>query len=496
MENEKKITWVLGDIKGLYIDFKTQTIGYHDKEIHLEFLQCQLIDFMLTNPSGFVTTREISESPELFSVNLSKYISDIKKKSLSLIQPTLIDMDPDQIFDLIIEKKTVMGRRGYRIRTELTDIFEEKEEESNTSEVTSIEPDDISEESKKEEEEIEIPHHDFKDYLQNNWMPLFIFVFILLSISLLLDATKIHGGDTIAMMINMPFAISFFGLCLLSMLPIIAGIYIDVPISCQKYAESKGISSKDLKKAEIHDIAMYKVPRFDNSKQNVTFFAICNITGAFALASEILYVKSIPGLDRVLLEQNHDVPFFIMAAVACFVALFNNYALQTKISPIRYPDDFMLSNFHAFFNTIWLSLSIFICSAVLYTFASNSFFYGKASTEITSSYVIMFLSILCYLWFSSDSPGAEQIDSISKNNFISGAPIMAVFSTIYTLFNFKLTIPCLISLILGPCCIALQFLYLSKHKKSDSVKMYQLYTSFFSIMAICVILILIISAFI
>lgn len=166
------------------------------------------------------------------------------------------------------------------------------------------------------------------------------------------------------------------------------------------------------------------------------------------------------------------------------------------MSPLRYPDDFMLSNFHAFLNTIWLSISIFICSAVIYTFASSSFFYGKASTEITSSYIIMFLSIICYLWFSSDSPGAEQIDSISKNNFISGAPIIAIFSTVYTIFNFELTIPCIVSLLLGPCCVILQFLYYKKRRKDGSIKAHQLYTSFFSIMAISVILILIVSSFV
>lgn len=514
MENNTRITWVIGDIEGFYIDFNTQTLGYRNKEIHLEFLQCELFKFMLTIPGGYVTSEDVAASAELFSINLSKYISDIKRKCLSLLQTQLVDLDADIIFGQIIEKKTIVGRRGYRLRTELTDIFAADETaempatdslsldgavSTATSAVaasvegvetkTATDVQELLSSTDKPKPEV----HNLKWYFENNWLQLFIFVFAIMVIGLICDSMGITTEDAISQVLRLPFAIIFAVLCLMSLLPIIGGKFFDVPVAVKEYAKKNNIEYKDVPKARYHDIAMYEVPRFDNSKHHVFFFSLCNLTGAFTIAAELLYAQTTSGIEEVLTSNHQNMVFFFVTLFACFVAIYNNYSLQTVISPMRNADNYILSRAHSFFNTIWLSLAISLGCFVLYILGSYAFFYGSASLEISSSYVIMLLSLYCYLWFSSDSPGAEEIDSISKSNFITGVPALAVFSTIFTIVCFKPDLPCFISLFSAVFFLVLWVYYLRKHKKTDTFRMHLFFTSFFSVMSICVIVMILLN---
>lgn len=446
MEKLAKITWSTGDIKGFYIDFGTQAIGYKTKEVHLEFLQCQLLHFMLNIPGGYITTSDITNDPELFSINLSKYISDLKRKILSLIQPQLIEMDPDAIMEQVIEKKTIHGKRGYRLRTELTDILNDDEHE------VIIEP-VVTE---------KVPH-DFKWYFHHNWLPIFIFIFLIMAINLTVDSLGITSIDIITHIINTPFATMCAELYLLSILPVIAGISIDAP----------------------HN--------FDNSKKHISFFLLCNITGAFTLSALMLYAKSITGLKDSLYDENHTIALFFMVLFAFFVAFYNNYMLQTTISTARDSDHYKLTHAHAFLNTIWLSLSISVGCFTLYSVINFVFDNGRQCLSITSPYVIMLIACYCYMWFSSDSPGAEEIDSVSKNNFVTGAPIIALFSTIITLVCYETTIYCLMSFLINIAFMVVWGMYFIKHRKSEGLKANHFFTSFFNVMSICAIVMLIIN---
>lgn len=488
MENSSKITWVIGDIEGFFIDFNTQSMGFAGKEVHLEFLQCELFRFMLSIPGGYVTSDNVADSDELFSINLSKYISDIKRKCLSLLQPQLVDLDPDTIFGQIIEKKTVVGRRGYRLRTELTDIF------SSSVEAEAVEDNKEAEAGKEVTEEKAIPEaHNLKWYFEHNWVQLFIFAFAIMVIGLICDSMGITTEDAIAHVLKMPFAIIFVLLCLLSQLPIIGGCFFDVPMAVKEYAVRNNIDYKTIAKARYHDIAMYEVPRFDNSRHHVFFFSFCNLTGAFTIAAELLYAQTTSGIEEVLTSNHQNMVFFFVTLFACFVALFHNYSLQTVFSPMRDADNYILSRVHAFFNTIWLSLAIALGSFVLYILGSYAFFYGSSSMKITSSYVIMLLSLYCYLWFSSDSPGAEEIDSISKSNFITGVPALTVFSTVFTIVCFEPSLPCFVA-IFGTVLFAIMwFYYIRKHRQADTFRMHMFFTSFFSVMSICVIVMILLN---
>lgn len=106
---------------GFYVDLDTQTVGFGDRQKHLEFLQIRLIHFLLVHPDRYITSKDIDSDPDIFSINLSKYIYEIKNKSTAVIAPSVNGEERDRLFEQILDKKTVNGKRGYRLRIELTD---------------------------------------------------------------------------------------------------------------------------------------------------------------------------------------------------------------------------------------------------------------------------------------------------------------------------------------------------------------------------------------
>ena len=483
MKNEHRITWVSGTANGFYIDFETQTIGYSDKEVHLEYLQTRLLRFMLSSTGGYVTPHDISTDSELFSINLSKYIHGIKTKCLSLLK-TSDDDDADALFDQIIEKKTINGKRGYRLRTELTDVLDDV-----TSEVKEDKP--LEPVAGPDEAKRDMPS--FRRYMSNNWLALFIYLFLVLCTVLLLDSVHITAEYLLIKIIDIPFGFTFIALCILSMLPVIGGLFADVPLALKEYEKKKGVKKNDLNAEKIHEIAMNLVPRFDNSREHVIFFSLCNITGAFTVASELLYIKSIPGIYEYLSDPSRDYFYIVTIAAGCFVALFNNYSLQTSKSPTRCEDDFILTRVHAFLNLIYLSVSLALGCSLAYTFLSYRFFHNSNAVVITPAYIVMILSMYCYLWFSSDSPAAKQIDSVSKNNFLSGLPVLAAFTTVYTFLCFTPDLVCILSILTAPVFLLLWFACLIRRKKENTIKLHYFVSSFFSILAIAIIVMLLLN---
>lgn len=484
MRNEHRITWVSGPAAGFFIDFENQLIGFSDKEESINRLQTRLLFFMLSSPGGFVTEKELAMDPEIFSISLSRYISDIKKKTINICKNADTAVEPDQVFEQIIEKRKTYGNTGYRLRTELTDILDEVT--SETPVTATVE--EVHEETVKDPLPLGM-----KRYVKYNWMPLFIYSFLILGVILSLDSLKITAESLLVRIANIPFGFAFLALALLSALPVAGGVFIDVPMAVNEYVRKKGITKKDLSSDQIHEIAMRIIPRFDNSREHVIFFLLCNFTGAFTVASVLLYVKSIPGLLEYLSSDSRDYAYIIVFVAGCLVALFNNYSLQTTESPTRCADDFILSRAHSFLNLVYLSVCLSLGGTLIYTFLSYRFFYNNGAVVITPAYIVMVLSAYCYLWFSSDSPSARKIDSISKNNFITGLPIAAVITTVYTVLCFRPDIVCVISLLTAPVFVLLWIVCFLRRRKENTLKLYYFVSSFFSIMAIAVIVMLILN---
>ena len=494
MNNNKRITWISGKASGLYIDLNNQTVGFSGNEKSLNRLQTRLISFMASESDGFVTANDTSRDPELFSIDYLKYISSIKSVIRGVIRASDKTCDPEEIVDQVFEKRKEYGNTGYRIRLEQTDykaevISEDISDDTESCDIAAAEP-AITVEEPEDTPAKKSFSSTMRTYFENNWFPLFIYSFLILGLILLLDGLKTAPSSLILKLTKIPFGITFAGLTVISVLPVLGGLLIDVPLALRKYAKTKGVSVKDLDPDLIHEIAMYTVPRFDNSKEHILFFLLCNLTGTFTVASVLLYAKSIPGITEYLMRADHNYAYLIITIAGCFVALINNFMLQTGKSSSRSPKTYILSRVHAFFNLIHLSITLPLISALLYTFLSYRFNSTGNTAVITPAYIVMTVSACCYLWFSSDSPAARKIDSVSKHNFIAGLPVTVAFSTIYTIMCFVPGPVCIISLIVNLLFLLPWTVTLIKQKKAHALKLNYFVLSFFSVMAISVIVML------
>ena len=493
MKNEHRITWVSGPATGFYIDFDNQKIGYSGTEKSLNRLQTRLLHFMLSSPGGFVTASDTEKDNELFSIDFLKYISAIKSAIKTLWKAAGKEDEAGELTDQIFEKRSTYGSTGYRLRTELTDELEDiTSETSEPAPTADLNPVPASEQPSEQEPASVTKTGMLKKYFENNWLQLFLYVFLILGLVLLFDSFHITVESLLVKIVSIPFGFTFLIIALLSALPVLGGLFIDVPVALKAFEKKKGISKKDLDAGTVHEIAMKTIPRFDNSREHVLFFLICNLTGAFTVASVLLYVKSIPGLTDYLSGMGRDYAYVFTILAGCIVALLSNYGLQTSNSPTRCADNYILSRAHAFMNLIYLSAALPFAGSLIYTFLSYRFNSGSTAV-ITPAYIVMVLSAYCYLWFSSDSPAARKIDSISKNNFISGLPVVFIFTTIYTVLCFVPDTVCIVSLLTAPAFLLLWLVCFLKRRKENTLKLYYFVSSFFSVMAISVIVMLILT---
>ena len=480
MESKQIVRWIRGEAVGFYVDLDTQTVGFGDRQKHLEFLQIRLIHFLLVHPDRYITSKDIDSDPDIFSINLSKYIYEIKNKSTAVIDPSVNGEERDRLFEQILDKKTVNGKRGYRLRIELTDY----DINPGTEQIIT----DTDSEAVNLLPRITPHTQSFNSYLRNNWLPLFIYLFLILTCILLYDFMGISSGELLSHVITAPFGIVFLVLCVLAVLPIAGGLFIDVPLALKNHSLDNDDSSASTIEGK-HKIAMYLHPRFDNSPEHIKFFLLANLTGAFTVAAEILYASKVSGINDFIENPSLGSSLSVILIVSCLVALSNNYSLQTKESPSRVPANYLLSRAHAFLNLIYLTLTVFTQSSLVYMMLIYRFGSSGRTIGLTPAYTIMLISACCYLWFTSDSPGALDIDSVSSNNFIAGIPLINLFSILYTISCFTLDATCILSLACSLFFLIMWGVWLIKRQQS----LHGFYTSVFSFMAVCVISLLIIN---
>ena len=128
----------------------------------------------------------------------------------------------------------------------------------------------------------------------------------------------------------------------------------------------------------------------------------------------------------------------------------------------------------------------------LLTFRFTSGF--DSDRGLDSTFIIMMMSFYSYLWFSSDSPMAEKLDSVSSANFLAGMPILVVISGIYIIYVFDGSVNCFMAILMTLIALALWITYLLQRKKAHTVNFIKLLTSFFSVIAGISILMIIISS--
>ena len=479
-ENHYKLIWTSGELEGFYIDFKYQEIGYRENgPERIEFRKLQIIKYLLEHSTEYITGTQINLTEELNSIDLPKSISSIKASILKALNPVFDKDKASDLYNLIIDKHRINGQMGYKLLTSDA-VLSNVDEAENHQIVASIDTyADKSDNSYAEES---------FSYIQKNWFMLFIFSYIILMILFILKANDISFGELFMHLVTLPLKTSLL-ICLLGgMIPVFAGLIIDTPYALIAKHIKTG---KKADISEYYHIVTHEEERFDLSMQHVSFFAICNLTGAITTATVILFVKRIPNFDTYISKSSMNTPLFIITFAAIFVALYNNYMLQTKYVPIRNNHNYILTRAHAFFNFFWLTFSISVSCGLLFAFLLFRISSSYATPDsLDSSFLIMILAAYSYLWFSADSPLAKDIDSISKDNFVSGAPVLAFFSILYTILCFDMSMTCILSFVVNILVLAVWYIVVKKRKNIGVIRFI---TSFFSVIAVFVILMLVLN---
>ena len=128
----------------------------------------------------------------------------------------------------------------------------------------------------------------------------------------------------------------------------------------------------------------------------------------------------------------------------------------------------------------------------LMTFRFTSGF--NSDNGLDSAFIIMMMSFYSYLWFSSDSPMAEKMDSISNANFLAGIPVLVVMSVMYIIYVFDGSMNCYMAILMTLIALILWITYLLQRKKDHTLNFIKIMTSFFSVIAGISILMIIISS--
>lgn len=511
-DNQERIIWFSSHeederLNGFYMDFTHQIIGYKDFSEHLEYRKMFLLEYMYDNKNIYINSVQTEQLEQLNSINLPKYISNIKSKIIKILSNYYDKSECEELFTKIIDKNKINGKLGYKLNADFSEdaryssiqdsdknyveddnsytpnseyeannsksnseFYSETDIQYNNSDILLDVTDSVTSESSPKSITDEIT-----TYLKNNWLPLFILFYGGIMIVLFFMSEKISLGELFNILLGTPMHRILIAFLSISMLPIILGIIIDTPIA---FYTSK-ISNKKLR-----EVLFSPNERFDASPIHIFFFSMCNLTGALSAVSMIFFVKGAKGYHDYLLLPSHRIPFALIMCGSLITSLYNNFSLQTKVHPARNNKNYLLNRFHAFFNTINLFVLISISCCMMYAFLAMIFRAGiKSAGKLDSSFIIMMMSLYAYLWFTAESPMAKKLDSVSRFNFLSGVPVLSIMSIIYIIFAFDGSINCILTIIITLTIFMFWLFDSMQQKRADTLNIRKVSTSFFSIIA-------------
>ena len=511
-DNQEKIIWFSSHeederLNGFYMDFSHQLIGYKDFSEHLEYRKMYLLEYMYDNKNIYINSVQTEQLEQLNSINLPKYISNIKSKIINILSNYYDKSECEELFAKIIDKNKINGKLGYKLNADFSEdaryssiqnsdknyveddnsyspnseyeannsksnseFYSETDIQYNNRDIQLDVTDSVTSESFQKSITDEIT-----TYFKNNWLPLFLLFYGGIMVILFFMSEKINIGRLFDVFLDAPMHIILTIFLSISMLPIILGIFIDTPIA---FYTSK-ISDKKLR-----EVLFSPNERFDASPIHIFFFSMCNLTGALSAVSMLFFVKGTKGYHDYLLLPSHRIPFALIMCGSLITSLYNNFSLQTKTHPARNNKNYILNRFHAFFNTINLFVLISISCCMMYAFLAMSFRSGiKSAGRLDASFIIMMMSLYAYLWFSAESPMAKKLDSVSRFNFLSGVPVLSIMSIIYIIFAFDGSINCILTIIITLTIFVFWLFDSMQQKKADTLNVRKVSTSFFSIIA-------------
>ncbi|MBQ8007204.1 MAG: hypothetical protein IJ245_06205, partial [Lachnospiraceae bacterium] len=439
-------------------DFLNQEIGFRDYPAErLEYRKIKVLLFLLEHSGEYVTNSNLQLSSELNSVDLPKTISSIKSHIVNLLSYQYDKEYSVQLFSNIIDKHKVNGYMGYNLITKSLSVGDTDTVASAIEEVIPEIAKNIPEPSESSEiSQVTTPT--IQDYFRNSWLSLFLIAYLIITFFLVIDHYNIGLNQIVSHLTNIPFVFVSLILMISAFIPIILGKYVD------------------------------RGNKFDTSKLHVHTFLLSNITGALTCLSLINYFRHIPTADEYLNHHNEQLPISFILFIGLAVALLMNFNLCTKPSEGRRGTDYYLKNLHAISNVIFVTFILFLSCSLIYILLKLCFVY-HIKTGIYSSLAVVMMSSYLYLWFTSISPAANDLDSVSRSNFDTGIPLLSVVVLIYIFMNFSVSMPCIISICVILLGMAAWLIYIFKKRSELHLK---LLGSLFNIMAAAVIISIII----
>ncbi len=521
-----RLAWIGGSLDGFYIDFLHQEVGYKDKPAeHIERMKMHILMYMLEHPGEYITGPALNQIEEFNSVELSKNISSVRSFIVKALLHSFAEEDAKELATLVIGRKKVNGHMGYCLLTEQAELVQidassenaplnirvvhadefdtyhkenEESEEENTShkEQEELKEEQASrikyEESKEEKGDTSIGDVGAKapSYLSANWFQLVLLLNTLIAGALLLKSNDLSINNLFFTIVSGNRFLLASLLAMLGLLPIITGLLIDKRFALKSYAASHpGVNPAELSQDKIQHIVMYEEGRFDISKKHLTFLFMCNMTGALTAVTFACFTATLPGVGDFIVEPSLNTPLIVIFLIGVAVTMLMNYSLQTKEAPARNPRNYILSRVHAFTNVLFLFVTLPLCGGLTFIF----FAYRLKHPEITgldSSFCLTILSLYCYLWFSGCSPLADELNSVSRQNYVSGIPVLSAFVSVYTAMCFDGSFTAYMSFAIIVICTAMWVLYFFNRKSRKAAR---LTTSFFGYMATAVIMLLIVN---
>lgn len=484
---KNKLIWTSGDLKGLSIDFTYQEIEFLGYKSKIEYRKLQVLRYLIDHKGDYITGNQLNQIEEYNSIDMSKSISSIKGSFIKLLMNNFDKETCEDLYKQIIDKRKISGIMGYCfVGSDIDYISEEVSTIETAEDIQAITPVSEEGEESNETEDLRMKNIQFS-YFQKNWFMLFIFLYGIVMLLFALQAKGVTLTSLVKGIAELPLRTHLILFLGLSLLPIAAGLCLDLPIAMIMHKKKAG---KWPSSDELLNVAMYYEGRFDISFLNVVFSTICNLTGAMTVVSLIFYVQRLPGFVSSLDQKSNVVPLICIITASTLAVLYFNYTQQTRFSPARCKTNYILTRFHAMLNVIYLIFSISTAAVLSFSiFVYRKDIYSGAIGNLDTSFCIMIISAYSFLWFSSNSPMADKIDAIGNGNFLVGAPLVMAFSIWYAIICKDYGLNCIMLFIIDAMILAVWFMLFIKKKLTA---FYKITSSTFMYVSLCVIIMLII----
>ena len=274
----------------------------------------------------------------------------------------------------------------------------------------------------------------------------------------------------------------FFVIAILVMaiMPVIAGILIDLPISIVRYADGNNSLLKKIRQLSIPailNIAENGDPkeiiknegRVNLKIKHILYFLSSNISGAISSVFILLMAASIDDLKSVIREHSYyESCELVISGTICYLLIFISGQQKKNENSCSNPDNYILNRAHQICNALYL----FVSQTISYIFIMTFLIYGFSNLRGCNSYsTFVFLSativsLLLFFYISGKTEYAGEIDAQAEIFWKYTPYLLVTIYLIVVLLFFKLSwiiILCALLVSIFMCTVR----YIVKPQKGD-----------------------------